>query len=482
MADIVCGNPACNKIGPRCCSGCLKEGYCGPLCQKNDWKIHKILCTFIKNDHKLLSYKEVEASISTLREKAKLKKGTRSEIRILEYCLSFAERQYGDWIIGKSYRERRDCSKIDNWTCEIDCIEFLCFQIGNAFMMSTNTIDDIDIRRDNYKQAIKFAEKSLFLLEPWRTQIDLEKRNRTDQLDRGMINNIYYKLSISETVLSDMHDCLNEYDKAEKYHDMAILHGGQVTVKSCRIQILYSAMRTRGQNLRYQATFDDSNVTLNKAKAVFEEAYIIVSEAYSLGNPMTLEAANLLISCLIELGEFYDAERYSRMCYECLTRPIDTESLDVADAAESLADVTYRLFLSEGLEGGDIVEAEMLARKSLRIKEATFGPDNYMTCPIKIILSNLLQVRGDRNYERKALLEECLTIYLKRCGGDAHVVASMNEDLANLHHKISDSLPPGDYGTEQFRIALAYINEAIRISSKTYGPNHSKTLKYKAWK
>jgi hypothetical protein len=480
MADIVCGNPACNKIGPRCCSGCLKEGYCGPLCQKNDWKIHKILCTFIKNDHKLLSYKEVEASISTLREKAKLKKGTRSEIRILEYCLSFAERQYGDWIIGKSYRERRDCSKIDNWTCEIDCIEFLCFQIGNAFMMSTNTIDDIDIRRDNYKQAIKFAEKSLFLLEPWRTQIDLEKRNRTDQLDRGMINNIYYKLSISETVLSDMHDCLNEYDKAEKYHDMAILHGGQVTVKSCRIQILYSAMRTRGQNLRYQATFDDSNVTLNKAKAVFEEAYILVSEAYSLDNPMALEAADCLNKCLIELGEFYDAERYSRMSYECLTRPIDTESLDVANAAESLADVIYQLFLCKGLEGGDIVEAEMLARKSLRILEATFGSDDI--CTIKVLLSNILQIRGDRNNERKALLEQCLAYQLKRYGGDVGNVAKLNEGLANLHRDISYSLPLGEARTEQFRIALAYINEAVRIISKMKGPNHPKTLEYKSWK
>jgi tetratricopeptide (TPR) repeat protein len=436
----------------------------------------------MKNDHELKPFEEVEASISTLSEKAKLKNGTRSEIRILEYCLSFAERQYGDRIIGKAYRERGDGSKIDNWKCEIDCIEFLCFQIGSAFKMSTNTIDDIDIRRDNYKQAIKFAEKSLFVLEPWRTQIDLEKRNRTDQLDQKMINNINYKLSHNESTLSDIHTLLNEYDKAEEYYYMAILHAGKITEKSSRVELLYYAMIIRGKNLRVQANFDDTHVALNKAKAVFEEAYIIVSEAYSLGNPMTLEAANLLISCLIELGEFYDAERYSRMCYECLTRPIDTESLDVADAAESLADVTYRLFLSEGLEGGDIVEAEMLARKSLRIKEATFGPDNYMTCPIKIILSNLLQVRGDRNYERKALLEECLTIYLKRCGGDAHVVASMNEDLANLHHKISDSLPPGDYGTEQFRIALAYINEAIRISSKTYGPNHSKTLKYKAWK
>jgi hypothetical protein len=170
------------------------------------------------------------------------------------------------------------------------------------------------------------------------------------------------------------------------------------------------------------------------------------------------------------------------MSYECLTRPIDTESLDVANAAQSLADVIYELFLCKGLEGGDIIEAEMLARKSLRIKEVILGHDNYMTCLIKITLTNVLQVRGDHYDESKALLEECLAINLKRYGGDddGHV-ASMNEGLANLHREISDSLPPGDARTEQFRIALTYINEAIRISSKINGPNHPKTLKYKSW-
>jgi hypothetical protein len=50
-----------------------------------------------------------------------------------------------------------------------------------------------------------------------------------------------------------------------------------------------------------------------------------------------LGAANYLIQILTQLNEFELAERYARVCYECLTRPIDTGSKQVAIAARSLA-------------------------------------------------------------------------------------------------------------------------------------------------
>lgn len=44
-----------------------------------------------------------------------------------------------------------------------------------------------------------------------------------------------------------------------------------------------------------------------------------------------VSAADDMIEVLIKLGEVYDAERYARICYECLTRPVDTESKEVGE-------------------------------------------------------------------------------------------------------------------------------------------------------
>jgi stalled ribosome rescue protein Dom34 len=69
-----------------------------------------------------------------------------------------------------------------------------------------------------------------------------------------------------------------------------------------------------------------------------------------------------MIKILISIGEHKDAERYVRISYECLTRPVDSESMMVADTAESLESVVHE-FVRSG-EVGDIVEAKKLARDS----------------------------------------------------------------------------------------------------------------------
>jgi hypothetical protein len=73
-----------------------------------------------------------------------------------------------------------------------------------------------------------------------------------------------------------------------------------------------------------------------------------------------------LIKTLLKTGEYRD-ERYCCVSYKCLTRPIDTETENVAYAAESLALVTTNLILTTGGESSDLVEAEILARKSLSV-------------------------------------------------------------------------------------------------------------------
>lgn len=96
----VYGRPDCNNFRTKDCSACLLKGYCGPECQIGDWKIHRILCAM----------PEVKKEISKFTGHAESKRGTAAEIRILEYCLSFAGHQFGDQIW---YRVGEDISSVE---------------------------------------------------------------------------------------------------------------------------------------------------------------------------------------------------------------------------------------------------------------------------------------------------------------------------------------------------------------------------------
>jgi hypothetical protein len=73
----------------------------------------------------------------------------------------------------------------------------------------------------------------------------------------------------------------------------------------------------------------------------------------------------------------------------------------VTDAAESLALVTTNLILTTGGESSDLVEAEMLARKSLSVQKLVYGPNHFMAVNSQIILSHVLSVNRNHNNEVK---------------------------------------------------------------------------------
>jgi hypothetical protein len=55
-----------------------------------------------------------------------------------------------------------------------------------------------------------------------------------------------------------------------------------------------------------------------EAKAVYEEVYDLMAILHHPTHPIVLEIASLLIPVLINLKEFYDAERYARFLYDNL--------------------------------------------------------------------------------------------------------------------------------------------------------------------
>jgi hypothetical protein len=91
-------------------------------------------------------------------------KGTESETKLLEECLSFAEHHYGDRVLGKSYRER-DSTRVDNWFVDIITLYDICYIIC-----------------------------LLSILEPWRMQLDLKESEGIDCLHDVQRDSIYENL------------------------------------------------------------------------------------------------------------------------------------------------------------------------------------------------------------------------------------------------------------------------------------------------
>jgi hypothetical protein len=142
---------------------------------------------------------------------------------------------------------------------------------------------------------------------------------------------------------------------------------------------------------------------LIEAKALYEEVYNSLVETFYPDHPIVLRSANKLVEVLISTKEYYDAERYARVCYECLTRPIDLEDNAVSLAAESLEKVTLSLIRQNGEKGGDINEVESLLRKSLCIKNKIFGHNHCETGETLASLSDLLAYKGNHDDEVKDL-------------------------------------------------------------------------------
>jgi hypothetical protein len=61
---------------------------------------------------------------------------------------------------------------------------------------------------------------------------------------------------------------------------------------------------------------------LTGAKAVIEEAYICLSEGYDYKNPLVINAGRKLFEILKRVGDYYNTQRFARVCYDGLICPL----------------------------------------------------------------------------------------------------------------------------------------------------------------
>jgi hypothetical protein len=235
----------------------------------------------------------------------------------------------------------------------------------------------------------------LVILYSWNEKIDI--------LTEELMNHFFGKLSRAESNLTAGYMKVKDWDKAIHYQEQSILHAKLLKDGEEKIKRAYDYI-SRLANLYH------SIGKLTEEKAVNEEAYMYVSEVYDPEHPLVLEAGRELIGILNRTGNFYDAERFARVCYDGLTRaPLDPDSFEAAKAASNLAEASFNLIDKNGPESADIDEAEILARKAVQIIKEFTGPGSTENIDAFEVLANVLFIKEDFIDETKSLLYDYLS-------------------------------------------------------------------------
>jgi hypothetical protein len=165
-----------------------------------------------------------------------------------------------------------------------------------------------------------------------------------------------------------------------------------------------------------------------------EEAYNVCVDAYDPVHPQVQEAAGILINCLINKGDLFNAERFAEQTYANLRdikNGMDQEGEEVANGAFNLADVILQQ------DDGDLIKAEKIARDSLRMKSRLHGSNDHRIGRSCLLLSRILLNQGKRGDETKELLERSLAISVVNEGLDGPTTAAENSKIGQFHYKLA---------------------------------------------
>jgi hypothetical protein len=310
-----------------------------------------------KLSKKLQPFHEV---IQVVNETLASKKG--SNLRLLEHLLLYAEYQFGKEIPGLDYRQRENGEQCPNWNVNVSVLYVIHSKVTNIY-----TQNDSSSRLIQDANMLPHLEKSLSLLNPFMATLYSD----TSKLNRVQKNNLLEASYITEKRMAMITMERSQFDIADGHSKRCLSYAKQFTVEG---------------NYKTTAIFEGlcNYVDLRRREGKVSTAVIFAEEAYNLVvvayDPVHLqvqEAAGLLIQCLMETGNFFDAERYAEVTYSNLRdrkNGINQESEEVAQGAYNLADIIQR-------QGEDFKKAERLAREALRIRTRLFGSGDDFVNP-----------------------------------------------------------------------------------------------------
>jgi hypothetical protein len=318
-------------------------------------------------------------------------------VRVLEHLLSYAEYQFGKEVKGLDYREREDGERFPNWKVDIIILHEIHSKITDIYVKngsSSRLVQDA--------KMFPHLEKSLSLLSPWMA----DSNSNTSQLNYVLKNNLLQESYIAEKRMAMITMERSKFDVAEGHCERCLRYARQFKAEGKdKTTAIFSGLKNYIHLRRREGK-------ISIAVTFAEEAYNLVVVAYDPVHSEVQEAAGELIKCLMETGNFVDAERYAEVTYSNLRdrkNGINQESEMVAEGAYNFADILQR-------SDGDLKKAEGLAREALRIRTKLFGPgDNYVaiTC---ILLARILRSQNNFGNETKNLLEQALTNFIKNEG------------------------------------------------------------------
>jgi tetratricopeptide (TPR) repeat protein len=330
---------------------------------------------------------------------------------LLGHTAAFAEHQFGKRIAGKANYERNNGDCISAWDVEI---YILCNLYRELHKIITSR-DDSDNAKDFLTKGISYLQKSIEILEFWILQIGLNERERAYVLTVEKIDCLFDLMSLTEFHLGLNYRELKDMDKALHYSEQSVYHAKQMKEGEIKTKRVFDALNNLSETYSIVGK-------IAELKAVTEEAYTSVSEIYNPEHPLVLKAGGNLIEILCMTGDFYDAERFARM-YDALTRlPLDPESFEAVGAGDRLAFASCLLIKANGPESADIDEAEMLARKAVRIVKELKGPGSESMRYNFNVLVEVLALKEDYSDTTKDLLEVYLSDAIRSKGRNGRII------------------------------------------------------------
>mmetsp|Transcript_33675 Transcript_33675/g.32143 ORF Transcript_33675/g.32143 Transcript_33675/m.32143 type:complete len:464 (+) Transcript_33675:141-1532(+) len=448
-----CARPDCIISGNSFCSNCHKECYCSSNCQKLDWKAHKPLCIVLKKLSKELQpYRE---TVQLIEEILASKKG--ENIRILEHLLLYADFQFGPRAT-VNHRER------NNWVVEINVMYDIHSRLIDIYKSDKSLKF---VTRDD--KTFPHIEKSLFLLNLWIVNLDSDGSNGVESLDDDDINYLLNVLFITEQSMATITMNRNQFDIADGHCQRSLKYAKRFGIEGeGKIDLIFSALTTYIE-LRKRQCDKVGAVTLA------EEAYNLLVVAYDCVHPKVQEAAGVLINCLINSNDSYNAERYAEVTYSNLRdkkNGIDQEGDLVAEGSTNLAEAIIR-------QHGDLIRAEGLARDALRIRMQVHGSDHNLIGFSLIQVARVLILQNKFGNETKELFERSLAIFMGNEGPNGANTAMGMRHMALYYVEFAEIQTTTDTKRTHYLLAKSYLEEIIHVW-RSYGPTHPMTIKMKS--
>lgn len=425
----LCSKQGCDCFGTKSCGACRVASYCSVDCQKGDWKVHKLCCVDInKLPTTYLTGPQIDKIMAKINGQIDISNGIEQTISTIKKLLSFLDHQYGVQVEGTQYSRRGNGDRIDS-----------------SLLLSYRLL----IAR------LHDGDGKLFYA--------MEARNMAEHRDKSLESTLQI-LSESEKLICSAHTQNEQYELAEQHIEQSLIFA--------RLMKGEDRIPTESQAVDAFATLRCKQERVPEANSLWEQSYILVSEAYGPVHPDVQEAALVLISSLVQSGNLSLAEDYCRMNYENLIDPKlrsseEQENYQVCLGRMQLAEIWLKKTDEDMASEAAVAlaeEAEDMMRKSCVMAERLYELDPDVQIHHWQLFCRILIKRGKYNDEGRAVLEKLMALYLKHPTDEAydHIVYILARS-STYHQDTGDAMPLGDARDREIKLADRYMHQFRQI-------------------